>query len=91
MVDDDDDVYLINYNKALGYKVYLHTNTDQPERHNPIKITNQIPEINDSECMVELNIYSDMVIKVKSMSKEGSSNIITIRTLYIQILNVWSV
>jgi hypothetical protein len=30
---NDDDVYLINYNMAVGYKVYLHTNTDQPERH----------------------------------------------------------
>jgi hypothetical protein len=29
----DDDVYLINYNMAVGYKIYLHTNTDQPERH----------------------------------------------------------
>jgi hypothetical protein len=28
--DDDDDVYLINYNMAVGYKIYLHTNTDQP-------------------------------------------------------------
>jgi hypothetical protein len=32
-IDDDDDVYLINYNMAVGYKIYLHTNTDQPERH----------------------------------------------------------
>jgi hypothetical protein len=32
-LDDDDDVYLINYNIAVGYKIYLHTNTDQPERH----------------------------------------------------------
>jgi hypothetical protein len=32
--DDDDDVYLIeNYNMAVGCKIYLHTNTDQPERH----------------------------------------------------------
>jgi hypothetical protein len=32
--DDDDDVYLIeNYNMAVGYKIYLHTNTDQLERH----------------------------------------------------------
>jgi hypothetical protein len=31
--DDDDDVYLMNYNMAMGYKIYLHTNTDQPERH----------------------------------------------------------
>jgi hypothetical protein len=23
----------INYNMAVGYKIYLHTNTDQPERH----------------------------------------------------------
>jgi hypothetical protein len=23
----------INYNTAVGYKIYLHTNTDQPERH----------------------------------------------------------
>jgi hypothetical protein len=23
---DDDDVYLINYNMAVGYKIYLHTN-----------------------------------------------------------------
>jgi hypothetical protein len=30
---DDDDVYLINYNMAVGYKIYLHTNTDQPELH----------------------------------------------------------
>jgi hypothetical protein len=31
---DDDDVYLIkNYNIAVGYKIYLHNNTDQPERH----------------------------------------------------------
>jgi hypothetical protein len=23
----------INYSMAVGYKIYLHTNTDQPERH----------------------------------------------------------
>jgi hypothetical protein len=33
LTGDDDDVYLINYKKAVGYKIYLHTNTDQPERH----------------------------------------------------------
>jgi hypothetical protein len=32
-LNDDDDVYLINYNMAVGYKIYLHTNTNQPERH----------------------------------------------------------
>jgi hypothetical protein len=32
-IDDDDDVSLIKYNMAVGYKIYLHTNTDQPERH----------------------------------------------------------
>jgi hypothetical protein len=31
--DNDDDVYLINYNMAVGYNIYLHTNTDQPERY----------------------------------------------------------
>jgi hypothetical protein len=35
--DDDDDVYLIKYyNMAVGYKIYFHTNTDQPE-HDFIK------------------------------------------------------
>jgi hypothetical protein len=29
----DDDVYLINDNMAVGYNIYLNTNTDQPERH----------------------------------------------------------
>jgi hypothetical protein len=32
-IDGCDDVYLVNYNMAVGYKIYLHTNTDQPERH----------------------------------------------------------
>jgi hypothetical protein len=32
-INDDDDVYLINCNMAVGYKIYLHTNTDQLERH----------------------------------------------------------
>jgi hypothetical protein len=31
--NDDDDVYLMNYNIAMGYKIYLHTNPDQPEQH----------------------------------------------------------
>jgi hypothetical protein len=30
--NDDDDVFLMNYNMAVGYEIYLHTNTDQPER-----------------------------------------------------------
>jgi hypothetical protein len=30
---DDDNVYLINHTMAMGYKIYLHTNTNQPERH----------------------------------------------------------
>jgi uridine kinase len=30
---DDDDVYLTNYYMTVGYKIYLHTNTDQQERH----------------------------------------------------------
>jgi hypothetical protein len=25
ILDDDDDVYLINYIMAVGYKIYLHT------------------------------------------------------------------
>jgi hypothetical protein len=29
--DDDDDVYLIEKLQHVGYKIYLHTNTDQPE------------------------------------------------------------
>jgi hypothetical protein len=33
MHNDDDDIYLINYNMAVGCKIYLHTNTDHPERH----------------------------------------------------------
>jgi hypothetical protein len=32
-LDDNDEIYLINYNMAEGYKIYLHTNRDQPERH----------------------------------------------------------
>jgi FtsZ-interacting cell division protein ZipA len=32
-LSDDDDVYLINYNMAVGYEIYLHTNTNQPERN----------------------------------------------------------
>jgi hypothetical protein len=30
---NDDDVYLIEKSQHVGYKIYLHTNTDQPERH----------------------------------------------------------
>jgi hypothetical protein len=30
---NDDNVYLINYNMAVDYKIYLHTNTDQPEQY----------------------------------------------------------
>jgi hypothetical protein len=33
MIHDDDDVYFINYDMAVGYKIYLHTNTDQPDRY----------------------------------------------------------
>jgi hypothetical protein len=32
-LDNDDDVYLIDYNMAVGYKIYLLANTDQLERH----------------------------------------------------------
>jgi hypothetical protein len=30
-LDDDDDVYVINYNIAVGHKMYLQTNTDHPK------------------------------------------------------------
>jgi organic radical activating enzyme len=31
--DDDEDVYLIEKLQHVGYKIYLHTSTDQPEWH----------------------------------------------------------
>jgi hypothetical protein len=50
----DDDVYLINYNMAVGYKIYLHTNTAKPERR---KYTSLSTYFMYSTCIYIIHIY----------------------------------